>query len=78
MPKHGAERGWCIKPGSLSGPGWHSEAERWCSHCGHWCPVVGAAGGLHFIMMHDSKECVAPVLDSPPPAWLRKLRHFGN
>lgn len=81
MPKHGEERGWRIEPGSMGGPGLHSEAERWCAHCEHWCPIVGTAGALYFRMMHESKECIAPVSADVFPAWLeraRKRNHFGN
>lgn len=75
MSEHGEQRNYGIHPGSMGGPGAHSEHEQYCGNCNQWVFLSGAAGGLYWAMLHESKQCIDPadILPSDSP-WLKKLR----
>ena len=72
-PIHGQQRGYRILPGSMGAPGLHSEHEQYCGNCERWVDIVGGDGMLYWYMMHENKECIAPIPDDYEiPKWLKK------
>lgn len=74
MPKHGDQRNYAIHNGCMGGPGLHSEEERYCDNCKRWCFLSGTAGALYFAMLHNSKECIAPIESIEDSPWLKRLK----